>query len=144
MKLEFPFLSDMNKFQLLSAFLFTGVGAFCQSSSKPGLSGFYIAIQNRDTIALHFLNDHKLSAQIGHNHILNVDYKTAQVNQDIVVTLMRSEAGKKDSWVIKLVEMDDHEYQIKNIMHYFSDPDQPPESELLEGKIYILKKKTGH
>jgi hypothetical protein len=134
----------MKNIKLLSVVLLTCTAAFCQTPAKVKLSGSYLAVQNGDSIALHFLSDHKLSAKIGHNKISNVDYKTAEVKQDIVITLMRPENGKKDSWVIKLLAMDDHEYQIKNIMHYFSDPDQPPESELLEGKIYILKKQTDH
>ena len=134
----------MKKIKLLSAALLISMTALCQAPAKPIFSGVYLAVQNGDSISLHFLSDHRLSAQIGYNKISNVDYKTAEVKEDIVITLMRTETGKKDSWVIKLLAMDDHEFQIKNIMHYFSDPDQPPESELLEGKIYILKRKKDH
>ncbi len=96
---------------------------------------------DNNSIELNFTNSNKLYFSLGSTDGWkgNYYYKIGKSNTTFVIMLRSDDSTRKDSFQIMLKRISDEEYKLNNIFHSYDDG-RPPESELLEDKVYILKK----
>ena len=126
---------------LISLLVIKGtVGA--QQPDQNGFEGKWsVQLGGNRNISLNFSDSNKIYFSLGSMNEWNGNYiyKTGYSNATIVLTLRSANSGRQDSFGILLIRISDEEYKLTEVMH-FHDDGRPPESELLENTIYILKK----
>jgi len=72
---------------------------------------------------------------------LNGDYKYrfSKIKNDFVLMLGSYDKAREDSIQIIMANPTEDSFQLKSVIHYYSDG-RPPESELLNDHTYILRK----
>jgi hypothetical protein len=130
----------MKQIQFMLILLVLGVSANCQSPSQKDFKGMWVSYQYGDTIRIHFSDNYKIFVEIGHHTQMagQYTYSVNTGNQDITLSIKPSDKTRMDFLKITLSKMNQEEFQIKEVIHFYND--MPPESELLEKNIYILKK----
>jgi hypothetical protein len=119
---------------------------FCQAQEQEEFSGKWVSAPYsapyKDTIKLNFLDGHKVIAQIGSRYIIEGQYKSrlAPRNKGTILSIKTS-SNAKDSLIIILFRTGEEEYRLKEVMHFYWD--RPPESELMENFVYMLRKEKG-
>jgi hypothetical protein len=134
--------SMMKKTLLLLSILVNGRTVCAQQSDQNEFSGnWLVQLGGEKSISLNFSDSNKIYLSLGSKDEWNgnYNYKIGYSNTTIVLTLRSTNSGRKDSFGILLIKTGDDEYKLTQIMH-FHDDGRPPESELLENTIYILKK----
>jgi len=130
----------MKQIQFMLILLVLGISANCQSPSQKDFKGMWVSYQYGDTIRINFSDNYKIWVEIGHHTQMagQYTYSVNTGNQDIILSIKPSDKTRMDLLKITLAKMNEEEFQIKEVMHYYND--MPPESELLEKNIYTLKK----
>jgi len=115
-----------------------------QSSAQYDFSGKWISTQGKDTLSILFVDDDKIIIDLGNHYIIEGNYKPSMnpVNNDLILKVKPQQKMAKDSLVILMAIVSPEEYRLKAIMHYYKN--KPPESELLDNRIYILRKQPGY
>jgi hypothetical protein len=132
----------MKKILLLLSILVFGNTVIAQQSEQNDFKGNWLVDLGGDrNISLNFSDSNKIYLSLGRMGEWNGNYiyKIGYSNATIVLTLRSSNSARKDSFGILLIGISDEEYKLTEIMH-FHDDGRPPESELLENTLYILKK----
>jgi hypothetical protein len=132
----------MKKTLLLLSILVIGGTVSAQQSDQNGFTGkWLVQLEGDKNISLNFLDSNKIYFSLGGMDEWNgnYNYKIGRSNATIILTLRSANSARKDSFEILLIGISDEEYKLTEIMH-FHDDGRPPESELLENTIYILKK----
>lgn len=132
----------MKKTLLLLSILVIGGTVSAQESDQNDFKGKWLVQLGVDkNISLNFSDSNKIYFSLGSKGEWNgnYNYKIGYSNTTIVLTLRSTNSGRKDSFGILLIGISDEEYKLTEIMHFYDDG-RPPESELLENMIYILKK----
>jgi hypothetical protein len=132
----------MKKTLLLLSILVIGIKVSAQQSVQNDFKGNWLVDLGGDrNISLNFSDSNKIYLSLGRMSEWNGNYiyKIGYSNATIVLTLRSANSGRKDSFGILLIGISDEEYKLTEIMH-FHDDGRPPESELLENTLYILKK----
>jgi len=132
----------MKKTLLLLSILVIGGTVCAQDSDQNDFKGKWLVQLGGDkNISLDFSDSNKIYLSLGRAGEWNGNYiyKIGYSNATTVLTLRSVNNGRKDTFAIFLIKTGDEEYKLTEIMH-FHDDGRPPESELLENTLYILKK----
>ena len=132
----------MKKTLLLLSLLVIGGTVSAQQPDQNDFNGKWLVQLGGDrNISLNFTDSNKIYFSLGSKNEWNgnYNYKIGMSNATFVLTLRSINNGRKDTFGILLIRISDEEYKLTEIMH-FHDDGRPPESELLENTIYILKK----
>jgi len=132
----------MKKILLLFSILVIGGTVCAQQSDLNDFNGnWLVQLGGENNISLNFSDSNKIHLSLGSKNEWNGNYifKIGYSNATIVLTLRSVNSARKDTFGILLIKTGDDEYKLTQIMH-FHDDGRPPESELLENTIYILKK----
>jgi len=132
----------MKKTLLLISILVIVGNVSAQEPDQNDFKGKWLVQLGGDrNISLDFSDSNKIYLSLGKMGEWNGNYiyKIGYSNATTVLTLRSVNSGRKDTFAIFLIKTGDEEYKLTEIMHFHEDG-RPPESELLENTIYILKK----
>jgi hypothetical protein len=132
----------MKKTLLLLSIIVIGSSVSAQQSDQYDFKGKWLVQLGGDkNISLNFSDSNKIYFSLGSMDEWNgnYNYKIGKSNATFILSLRSANSERKDSFVIFLIRISDEEYKLTEIMHLYDDG-RPPESELLENKLYILKK----
>jgi hypothetical protein len=132
----------MKKTLLLLSILVIGGTVSAQESDQNDFEGKWVVQLGSDrNISLNFSDSNKIYFSLGSKNEWNGNYyyKIGKSNATFILSLRSANSERKDSFAIFLININDEEYKITEIMHLYDDG-RPPESELLENTLYILKK----
>jgi hypothetical protein len=132
----------MKKTLLLLSILVIGGTVSAQESDQNDFSGnWLVQLGGEKNISLNFSDSNKIYLSLGSKDEWNGNYyyKIGKSNVTFVLTLRSVNGARKDTFGILLIRISDEEYKLTEIM-LFHDDGRPPESELLENMLYILKK----
>ena len=127
---------------VLLSILFTGISTFAQQSDQNEIKGKWTLPGGRDAgISLNFMDSNKMYFTFGDSYRWNGNYKyrIAKLKSDFVIILLPYDEIRKDSLQISVTNLTEDSFQLKSIIHYYTDG-RPPESELSEGHTYILRR----
>jgi hypothetical protein len=113
-----------------------------QQSDQDNFTGNWFTQRgDNNSIELNFINSNKLYFSLGSTDGWkgNYNYKIGKSNTTFVILLRSDDSNRKDSFQIMLTIINDEEFRLHDIFHSYDDG-RPPESELLENKVYTLKK----
>jgi hypothetical protein len=136
-------ITNMKNTLLLLSLLVIGTSTYAQQSRQNEFKGNWTSSEGSDGgIAMNFKDSNKIHFTLGNTFSWNGDYKyrTSKIKNDIVMMLWPYDKMRKDSLQIVITDLTEDSFQLKSIMHYYSDG-RPPESELLNDHIYIKKGK---
>jgi hypothetical protein len=127
---------------LIFVSIFTISSTFSQSTTKNTLNGTWVSVyDDKDTLLLNFIDSTQCIASLGDNAIIGTYfYKSKHDSSNILLTLRPNKGIKVnyDYLILTMRKIDDKKFILKSVFKYFTD--QPPESLLLENKIYYLNK----
>ena len=132
----------MKKTLLLLSVLVIGSTVSAQQSDQNDFEGKWLVQLGGDrNISLNFSDSNKIYFSLGSKNEWNGNYyyKIGKSNATFILSLRSANSERKDSFAIFLIRISDEEYKLTEIMHLYDDG-RPPESELLENTLYILKK----
>jgi hypothetical protein len=132
----------MKKILLLSSLLFILCTVSAQQSDQDGFEGKWLVQLGGDSnISLNFSDSNKIYFSLGSKDEWNgkYNYKIGKSNATFILSLRSANSARKDYFEILLIGINGKEYKLTEIMHFYDDG-RPPESELLENTLYILKK----
>jgi hypothetical protein len=133
----------MMKKTLLLLFTVVILGSVNAQQSDPNniTGNWFTQRGDNNSIELNFMNSNKLYFSLGSTDGWkgNYNYKIGKSNTTFVIMLRSDDSTRKDTFQIMLTRISDEEYKLSNIFHTYDDG-RPPESELFENKVYILKK----
>jgi hypothetical protein len=132
----------MKKTLLLLSLLVIGGTVSAQQPDQNDFNGKWLVQLGGDrNISLNFTDSNKIYFSLGSKGEWNgnYNYKIGKSNATFVLSLRSANSARKDSFEILLIGISDEEYKLTEIMHFYDDG-RPPESELLENTLYILKK----
>lgn len=126
---------------LLSILVFGGTVSAQQSDQNDFKGKWSVQLGGERNISLNFSDSNKIYLSLGSRNEWNGNYnfEIGKSNTTFVLTLRSANIGRKDSFEIFLIRIGDEEYKLTEVMHLYDDG-RPPESELLENTLYILKK----
>ncbi len=126
---------------LLSILVIGGIVSAQQSDQYDFKGKWLVQLGGDRNISLNFSDSNKLYLSLGRMNEWNGNYiyEIGKSNATFVLTLRSANSARKDSFEIFLIRIGDEEYKLTEIMHLYDDG-RPPESELLENTLYILKK----
>ncbi len=126
---------------LLSILVFGGTVSAQQSDQNDFKGKWLVQLGGERNISLNFSDSNKIYLSLGSRNEWNGNYnfEIGKSNTTFVLTLRSANIGRKDSFEIFLIRIGDEEYKLTEVMHLYDDG-RPPESELLENTLYILKK----
>ncbi len=133
---------SMKKILLLLSILVIRGSVCAQEIDQSDFNGnWLVQLGGEKNISLHFSDSDSIYFSLGSNNEWNGHYiyKIGKSNVTFVLTLRSTNSGRKDTFGIFLIKNSDEEYKITEIMHFHEDG-RPPENELLDNTVYILKK----
>jgi hypothetical protein len=113
-----------------------------QQSDQNDFKGMWLVQLGGDrNISLNFSDSNKIYFSLGRMNEWNgnYNYEMGKSNATFILTMRSANSARKDSFEIFLIRIGDEEYKLTEIMHLYDDG-RPPESELLDNTLYILKK----
>jgi hypothetical protein len=113
-----------------------------QQSDQNDFEGKWLVQLGGDrNISLNFSDSNKIYFSLWSKNEWNgnYNYKIGKSNATFILSLRSINSARKDFFEIFLISISDEEYKLTEIMHLYEDG-RPPESELLENTLYILKK----
>jgi hypothetical protein len=128
--------------QLLFSILVIIGSVEAQQSDLNSFKGRWLTPPGGDaSTVLNFTDSNKLYFSMGRTYKWqgNYNYRIEKSNTALVITLRSDDINRKDSFQIMLTRINEEEYKLNNILHLYDDG-RPPESELLENNLYILKR----
>ncbi len=132
----------MKKTLLLLSVLVIGGTVRAQQSDQNDFEGKWLVQLGGDrNISLNFTDSNKIYLSLGSKDEWNgnYNYKIGKSNATFILSLRSVNSARKDFFEIFLISISDEEYKLTEIMHFYDDG-RPPENELLDNIIYILKK----
>ncbi len=132
----------MKKTPLLLFALVILSSVYAQQSDQDNFTGNWFTQRgDNNSIEVNFLNSDKLYFSLGSTDGWkgNYNYKIGKSNTTYVIILRSDDSTRKDSFQIMLSIINDDEFRLHDIFHTYDDG-RPPESELLENKVYTLKR----
>lgn len=132
----------MKRTLILLSVLIIGISTYAQQSGQNDLRGNWSLSGAGDgDMSLHFVDKNKVYLKLNNSRIWNgrYQYSIGKQNSDMIIRLYPDDKIIKDSVHIIVTNLTEDSFQIKDIVHFYSDG-RPPEGELLENRTYILKK----
>ncbi len=132
----------MKKTLLLLSVLVIGGTVSAQQSDQNDFKGKWsVQLGGDRNISLNFSDSNKMYFSLGSKDEWNghYNYKIGKSNATFILSLRSINSARKDFFEIFLISISDKEYKLTEIMHFYDDG-RPPESELLDNILYILKK----
>lgn len=125
---------------LLLSLLVIGTSNYAQQSRQNEFKGKWSSPDGSDGgIAMNFRDTNKIHLTSTYNWNDDYKYRISKINNDFVIMLWSYDKVREDSLQILITNLTEDSFQLKSIMHYYSDG-RPPESDLLEDHTYILRK----
>ena len=134
--------THLKKILLLLSILVFGGTVSAQQSDQNDFEGKWLVQLGGDrNISLNFSDSNKIYFSLGSKNEWNGNYyyEIGKSNATFILTLRSANSARKDSFEIFLIRIGDEEYKLTEIMHFYDDG-RPPESELMDNILYILKK----
>ena len=132
----------MKKTLLLLSILVIRGTVSAQQSDQNNFEGKWLVQLGGDrNISLNFSDSNKIYISLGSKNEWNGNYyyKIGKSNVTFILSLRSANSARKDFFEIFLISISDEEYKLTEIMHFYDDG-RPPESELMDNILYILKK----
>ena len=132
----------MKKTLLLLSILVIGGTVSAQQTGQNDFEGKWsVQLGGDRNISLNFSDSNKIYFSLGNKNEWNGNYyyKIGKSNATFILSLQSANSARKDFFEIFLISISDEEYKLTEIMHFYDDG-RPPESELMDNILYILKK----
>ena len=136
----------MKKTLLLLSILVIGGTVSAQQTDENNFEGKWsVQLGGDRNISLNFSDSNKIYFSLGNKNEWNgnYNYKIGKSNFTFILSLRSANSARKDYFEIFLISISDEEYKLTEIMHFYDDS-RPPESELMDNIIYILKKEKNN
>ena len=136
----------MKKTLLLLSILVIGGTVSAQQTDQNDFEGKWsVQLGGGRNILLNFSDSNKIYFSLGNKNEWNgnYNYKIGKSNVTFILSLRSANSARKDYFEIFLIGIGDEEYKLTEIMHFYDDG-RPPESELMDNIIYILKKEKNN
>ena len=136
----------MRKTLLLLSILVIGGTVSAQQTDQIDFEGKWsVQLGGERNTSLNFSDSNKIYFSLGNKNEWNgnYNYKIGKSNVTFILSLRSANSARKDYFEIFLIGIGDEEYKLTEIMHFYDDG-RPPESELMDNIIYILKKEKNN
>jgi hypothetical protein len=136
----------MKKILLLLSILVIGGTVSAQQTDQNDFEGKWsVQLGGGRNILLNFSDSNKIYFSLGNKNEWNgnYNYKIGKSNVTFILSLRSANSARKDYFEIFLISISDEEYKLTEIMHFYDDG-RPPESELMDNILYILKKEKNN